>query len=299
MKRSIHLLLLTSLLCFSCAQYGQLQHLTPLPKGLNEVSGMITFSGRSVWVVEDSSNPDKIREVDTLGRILSSFEVSEAKNRDWEALTKDREGHVYIGDIGNNSNKRKKLKIYILPDPRKEKGDKIKAETISFSYPEQREFPPPKAALRFDAEALFHHEGFLYIVTKNRSHPFDGTADVYRIPDLPGTYLAEKLGSISLCEDRKSCQVTDAALSPSGDRLVLLGYGTLWVYEAFTPANLVRQKPRQIPLGANTQLEAICFVGEQLLYLADEKRAGTGANLYAFPLPKPQPEPSKDRPKVP
>ncbi len=283
MKQTLYLVLL--LCCWSCAQYGQLQPLTPLPKGLDEVSGMITFSGRSVWVIEDSSNPDKIREVDTLGQVVTSFEVSNAKNRDWEALTTDFEGHVYIGDFGNNSNKREKLRIYKLPDPRKEKGDKIPAKTIAFSYPDQEAFPPPASQMRFDAEAFFHHQGFLYIITKNRSEPFDGTADIYQVPDQPGSYQAKKLGSIMLCKDRMHCQVTDAALSPDGKKLVLLGYGNLWILNPFSPEGMAGQTLTPISLGANTQLEAICFANDQLLYLADEKKAGTGGNLYSLPLP--------------
>ena len=246
---------------------------------------MVTFNGRSVWVIEDSSNPDKIREVDTLGRLLTSFEVSEAKNRDWEALTTDSAGHLYIGDFGNNNNRRKNLKIYKLPDPRVEKGDKIKAESIEFSYPDQADFPPPKSRMRFDAEALFHFRDSLYIITKNRTVPFDGKADVYRVPDEPGAYQAEWLAAITLCPDQRSCQVTDAALSPDGTRLVLLGYGTLWTIDAFSP-NPADWKPVMYALGASTQLEAICFVTDSLLYLADERRAGTGGNVYILPLPE-------------
>lgn len=292
MKQTIYLVLL--LCCWSCAQYGQLQPLAPLPKGLNEVSGMITFSGRSVWVIEDSSNPDKIREVDTLGKVVTSFEVSNAKNRDWEALTTDLEGHVYIGDFGNNNNKRKKLRIYKLPDPREEKGDKIPAKTISFAYPEQKAFPPPEDQMRFDAEAFFHHQGYLYIITKNRSKPFDGTADIYRVPDQPGSYQAKKLGSITLCKDRMHCQVTDAALSPDGEKLVLLGYGNLWILDPFAPLRMAGQTLVPISLGANTQLEAICFANDQLLYLADEKKAGTGGNLYSLPMPPSRTQPVKE-----
>ena len=289
MKPCYSLLLLMS--CWSCAQYGQLQPVASLPGKLDEVSGMVTFETGRVWVVEDSSNPDKVREIDTLGKEQAVFKVSDAKNRDWEALTRDSAGHLYIGDFGNNQNRRKNLRIYKLPDPRREKGDKIPARTIAFSYPTQRDFPPPDRELRYDAEALFHAGGQLYIITKNRSRPHDGTADVYRVPDAPGTYEAEWLGALSLCGEGRgrACQVTDAALSPDGERLVLLGYGTLWVFESFRaslfeepgPEKLV---PKVVSLGARTQLEALCFAGNDLLYLADERSAGAGGNLYRFRL---------------
>jgi hypothetical protein len=256
-----------------------------MPGKLNEVSGMIAFDSTSVWVIEDGSNPDAIREVDTLGEQIATFEVKGGKNKDWEALTKDTAGQVYIGDFGNNSNKRDDLRIYILPDPRIEKGDKIPATTIHFTYPDQKEFPPDSKDFRFDAEALFHHGEHLYIVSKNRGNPFDGTATVYRVPDSPGTYVAEFITRIDICMERHICQVTDAALSPSGNRLVLLGYGYLWVYENFAREGLTGSTPKKIDLGSNTQLEAVCFVNENLLYLADEKSHGRGGALYSYTLP--------------
>ena len=286
MRKSVALLCL--LLCVSCSQYGQLNLLGQLPRRLNECSGMITFDGNTVWVIEDGSNPDAIREVDTLGQLVRSFEVSGGKNRDWEAFTRDTLGNVYIGDFGNNSNDRKDLRIYRLPDPRTEKGDKIPAEEIRFTYPDQKEFPPPKNNKFFDAEALIHRDGFLYIITKNRAEPFNGKATVYRVPDLPGTYTAERVTALEICPDARRCQVTDAALSPDGQRLVLLGYGYLWVYEDFGAAGFKGAPPRMISLQSNTQLEGVCFANDSLLYLTDEKSLGRGGYLYSYPLPLPK-----------
>ena len=281
------LIILLTLLGWSCAQYGQLTLMSPMPRRLNETSGMVTFDGRTVWIVEDGSNPDQIREVDTTGNLIRAFEVSDAKNIDWEALTRDTEGNIYIGDFGNNQNDRDNLRIYRLPDPREEKGDKIPSETIHFTYPDQKDFPPAAEEFRFDAEALFHSGSYLYILIKNRSRPFDGTARVYRVPDRAGTYVAEAVTQLNLCEDRRSCQVTDAALSPNGRRLVLLGYGNLWVFEDFDRDGF-GSEPRRIALQTNTQLEGICFASESLLYLADEISLGRGGNLYSFPLPEPK-----------
>ena len=35
------------------------------------------------------------------------------KNVDWEDLTQDDKGYIYIADTGNNNNKRRELDIYI------------------------------------------------------------------------------------------------------------------------------------------------------------------------------------------
>lgn len=276
-------MLFTSL---GCAQYGKLEIVADFPKSLDEVSGMWAPGEAAIWVIEDGSNPDRIFEVDTSGQILRSYKVKEGGNRDWEALAADSLGNVYIGDFGNNGNSRKNLRVYKVPDPRTEPGDKIDAVTLDFEYPEQEEFPPTSDQMRFDAEALFHYKGWLYIIGKNRSDPFDGTADVWRIPDVPGEYSASLVTRLQLCREFKTCQITGASLAPSGNRLVLLSYGKLFVYEDFGERSF-SQTPRVIDLETRTQLEAVSFVTDTLLYLADERSHGRGGNLYRFSLPYP------------
>lgn len=277
--------LLIFLIPFGCVRYGRLKPSAHLPKRINECSGMTTFDGKTLWVIEDGGNADNLYGIDTQGNLVATFEVTNAKNRDWEALCHDASGNIYIGDFGNNKSARRDLMIHKLPNPHKEKGDKIPGQKIRFRYPDQESFPPPFAGRRFDAEAFFHHGERLYIITKNQGDPFDGTARVYSVPDIPGEYVARLELQFSTCDDRKSCRVTDAALSPDGKRLVLLGYGTLWIFDDFGGKGFGSGPDRMIDLGANTQLEAICFAGNELLYLADERVVRAGGNLYALPLP--------------
>lgn len=161
----------------SCANHGQLQFLAELPNVLEENSGIAFYSGKSAWFVADSGNHDAIYHVDFQGKQLNKFDVKNAKNHDWEELTEDKKGNLYIGDFGNNHNNRKDLVIYKLPNPNEEKGKKIDAEKIKFSYPDQNDFPPKKSERLFDAEAFFHHQDALYIFTKNRADPLRGRLD--------------------------------------------------------------------------------------------------------------------------
>ena len=277
--------LLSVLFLAGCQPQDTLKATANLPKRINECSGMTTLDGKILWIIEDGGNKDVLYGVDLEGNLQKEFEVSNAKNKDWEALSKDSLGNLYIGDFGNNGNKRKDLAIYKLPNPTIEKGAKIPAEKIHFKYPDQKGFPPPFANRRFDGEALFHHENRLYIITKNQSDPFDGRAHVYSIPDTAGTYVARKELEFATCDTRSSCRVTDAALSPDGNRLVLLGYGTLWVFEDFRKKKFGKGPTNRIDLGASTQLEAVCFINNQLVYLADERLFQSGGKLYRFPLP--------------
>lgn len=283
MKPFPSLLVLTFLLQ-SCANHGQLNFIEKLPKKLKENSGIVSYSDSTAWFVEDNGNSDNIYKTDFKGNITQHFDVKNAKNHDWEDLSKDKAGNLYIGDFGNNSNDRKDLAILKAPNPEIEKGDKIPVEEIEFSYPDQKEYPPVREELFFDAEAFFHYGKHLYIFTKNRANPFTGETSIYRVPDTKGTYEAELLGKILLCSEWDTCQITSADISPNEKTIVLLSYGKLWIVTDFLEDDFSKGKLKEIDLGVRTQLESVCFIDDQTLLLSDEERDGTGRNLYSFSL---------------
>ncbi len=272
------------LILVSCSNYGQLNFITKLPAKLDENSGMVHLKDSTVWLINDSGGQDKIYQVNFKGELLKDFRVDNAKNKDWEDLARDSMGNVYIADFGNNNNKRKDLVIYKIPNPEIEKGDKIDAEKIRFSYPNQKKFPPKKEKLIYDAEALFYRDSSLYIINKNRSVPFTGETRIYKIPAEKGEHKAELVAKFITCGQSATCQITSADISPDGTKIVLLSYGKLWVYTEFTEDDFTKGKLEFINLGATTQLESVCFLNNNTLLLSDEQKAGTGRNLYTFTL---------------
>ena len=133
--------------CFflgSCANYGQLNFLTELPKKLDENSGIVQMKDSTAWFIQDGGNSDKLYKVGFNGKLLQELQVKNSKNKDWEDLAADSKGNVYIGDFGNNNSTRKDLVIYKVPNPEVEKGDKIDAKKIKFNYPDQEKFPPKR-----------------------------------------------------------------------------------------------------------------------------------------------------------
>lgn len=276
--------LLVQILLVGCNNYGQLTIVTDLPEKLSENSGIVQFGQESAWFIEDNGNKDNIYKVDFNGEIQKVLEVKNAKNNDWEDLTSDEHGNLYIGDFGNNDNHRKNLAIYRLPNPEIEPGDKIDAERIEFQYPEQKEFPPKKKELVYDSEAFFYFKGYFYIFTKNRSHPFTGKVSIYRVPLEVGQHNATLLGEITTCEDWDTCQVTSADISPDGKTVVLLGYGKLWTLTDFSDDSFFEGKLAEIDLGVRTQLESVCFKNETTLLLSDEVRDKEGGMLYTYSL---------------
>jgi len=72
-----------------------------------------------------------------LGNIKRSINISNAKNIDWEDLTQDDFGHFFIGDFGNNNNKRNDLTIYKIENPIDIKTTETEAEVIRFKFNDQ------------------------------------------------------------------------------------------------------------------------------------------------------------------
>lgn len=270
-----------------CAQkpwYGDMAYLGKFPNSLSEVSGIVTYNENLAWVIEDNGNKDNIYGINLKAGLVKKLKVKDAENHDWEDLTKDKKGNLYIGDFGNNNNERKKLTIYKLPNPEVEKGDKISSEKIIFYYPEQKKFPPKKSNLIYDSEAFFHWKNHLYIFTKDRSRPYQGKTLVYKIPDKKGNYEAKLVGTLKLCDDQDHCSVTSADISEDGKTIALIGYGYLYLGKNFNVDAISETKFDTIYLNHETQIESICFLNDTTLLIADEQSKTKGRNLYQYDI---------------
>lgn len=288
MIRTRFIIVMLPIFIQACAQhspnYGDFELMASFPKGLKEVSGMATLNGKHLWVIEDSGNEDRIYALNFAGKMVNEFQVKNAQNKDWEELTTDKKGNLYVGDFGNNRNDRKDLAIYKLPNPEIEKGDKIEAEKIKFRYPQQKAFPPKKKKLYYDTEAFFHWQGQLYIFTKNRTRPYTGKTLMYRVPDKKGSYDAEYLGALFLCDDPDRCSVTSADISEDGKKIVLLGYGRIFLLTHFDFEDLSQAQVTLLDPNYESQMESILFLNDSTLLIADEKTPTKGRKLYEYNL---------------
>ncbi len=268
--------------CAQKARFGSLLYQGTFPSRLEEVSGM-EIGQNHVWVIEDSGNKDKVYQIDRKAQILKELKVENAKNEDWEDLALDKNGNLYIGDFGNNLNKRENLVIYKVSASELNKK-KPKAEKIKYKYPEQKDFPPKKDSLLYDTEGFFHWNDSLYIFTKNRTRPYNGQTLVYRIPGEKGKHDAELLAKIKLCEDQDRCSVTGADISPDGSTIALLSYGFVFLITEFELSNLNDFKIETIDLKYRSQTESISFLNKNTLLIADEENNTNGRNLYLLSI---------------
>lgn len=259
--------------------------------GLNEVSG-ITWDERQdlFYAIQDSGNGSFLFGLDENGNQKHKWTVN-AKNTDWEEITSDKSGKIYIGDFGNNKNKRKDLAIYAIDSGKINGNDLITPlYQITFNFQQQRSFPPQKTRLLYDCEAFVVLGDCFYLFTKNRSKQFDGTSLVYKIKNAPGHQTAVLLGSFRSCDNFNHCAITGAAISPDGQKIVLLSHSKLFVFENFTADSFLEVPMKTYELHHFSQKEAICFKGSDTLVLADEKERGNGGQLYSIPLSKLKPK---------
>jgi hypothetical protein len=111
------------------------------------------------WVHNDSGNPPLLFAVRLDGQIVRQFRL-EVPNIDWEDITIDDDGHLYVGDIGNNTHALPIRVIYRIdePDPAVLQERPLTVSSATF-------FALP-GANRFDAESLIVDRGTATVVTK-------------------------------------------------------------------------------------------------------------------------------------
>ncbi|MBL7781817.1 MAG: hypothetical protein JNM22_11415 [Saprospiraceae bacterium] len=185
-----------------------------LPETLKEISGMARLPNGDWWVLNDGGNAASLYRLDATGKGIAETRSLPCPNRDWEDLCADTQGNLYIADVGNNFNQRHDLCVFRY-HPVTEALD-----SILFSYPDQRDFPPSNARdWNYDCEALVFFHDSLHLFSKNRFKS-NHIVKHYVIPAKPGHYVAELRESIRL----KNRVVSGAAMSSDGKTLALTTY---------------------------------------------------------------------------
>jgi hypothetical protein len=282
-----------SIVLLSCQQDTKIiTSLFALPDQLKEVSG-ITYTSQSnlFWVLEDRGNANIIYGLNPKGKLEKSITVQNAKNVDWEDITKDKTGNLYIGDFGNNKNTRKDLCIYKIDKDSLLKNTLDASYTVSFAYPEQKKFPPNKKDLFYDVESFFEFKNNFYLLTKNRSSKFDGITWLYKVPNKAGFHQAKLIGEFKTGGSFENSAITSATISPDNSKVVLLCHSKIWLFENFISDNFFSGKVSEYQLHHFSQKEAVYFKDDSTLIIADEKNKKIGGFVYETTLEKLEAQP--------
>lgn len=265
-----------------------LSKIAKLPSSLDECSGIVTDSKGNLWVHNDSGNGPFIFKLDTTGNVLAFKKIVLASNFDWEDVAIDNNDNLYIGDIGNNDNNRKKLIIYKVN--LNDTSSRLSASSITFEYEDQQEFPPSLSEMNFDAESLIYLNDSLYIFSKNRTEPFDGRVKVYVLPSKEGHYKARLIDTLNLGDESGGMMdnwITGATISSDNRHIILLSHSKLWILSCFEGNKFSSAKITKVNLDTFSQKEGITFYRDKELFITDENfRNLIGGNLYRVSLNK-------------
>lgn len=260
----IHQLIIFFLFFTSC-DAGKLNVVADLPNSLKEASAVeILPNSDLIWVIEDAGNKNNIYGLNTKGKIVKDIDISNASNIDWEDLTSDHLGNLYIGDFGNNSKNRDDFTIYKVSSFDK---DKTTAERIIFSL--------PKDMKSKDFEAFFLLNNHFYIFSKENK-----SSVLIKVPNKTGKHTAELVTDFNL--KGKHHKITSADISDDGKTIVLLNHDKLWKITHFKEDAFFKGTIEKWPFKHDSQKEGICFINNSTVYITDERNKGEGGNLYLF-----------------
>jgi hypothetical protein len=246
-----------------CKAEGKLMHMT----GLAEASGLAVSRvtpGR-LWSHGDSGAPE-IVAVDAQGKVAGRVSVPDATLVDWEANAAGPCGSgscLFIADIGDNAAERKEVAVYRVPEPAMPSGSVRVDAILRASYPDGEH----------DAEALLAGpDGRLFIVTKGETDDIG----LYRFPSELRTDAPMKLErvgkALSKGQPNPSQRITDGAISPDGQRVVLRTKSALIFYRASEFLNGDFKETGRMDLSSlkEPQGEAVAFGSADTVYLAGE-----------------------------
>jgi len=264
----IYRLFLVIIVFFSCDE-KETHVIADLPGHLTEVSAVETIAGSNlIWVIEDSGNRNILYGLNVKGKIAQEIKIANARNEDWEDLTADKEGNIYIGDFGNNTRRRNVFAIYKV-DNSKLSETSINAEVISFRIPDKLK--------REDFEAFFIHEDKFYILGKDPKKSI-----MVKVPNEIGDHMAEFVIEFNLKGKHNS--VTSADISSDEKKIVLLNHDKIWKLSGFSGDNFFSGTMESLPLDHNTQKEGVCFKTNDTIYVTDELNGFRGGNIYEYAL---------------
>jgi hypothetical protein len=246
---------------------GNLEALADLPSSLKETSAIEkTSTSDLLWIIEDAGNKNNLYGLDSKLNIEKNIEIENVQNIDWEDLTSDDEGSIYIGDFGNNSKKRKNFAIYKVKHP-ENANESVNAEVITFKL--------PKDMKSEDFESFFLYKDYFYIFSKDPKK-----CELIKVPNQIGDHEARYISEVKL--KGKNTKVTSADISEDGKTVVLLNHDKLWKLAGFKGDDFFNGDIEAIDFEHDSQKEGINFINSNTVLITDEKTKNEGGNLYRF-----------------
>ena len=266
---------LVFLVCLKLTVAQTIENVVELPVEIDETSGLEYFEGNFL-THNDSGGKPILYLFSEAGELLENYLIPNAKNKDWEDLTRD-ENLIYISDTGNNNGSRKKLKI-LMVDPKK--NFDLVGE-IKIKYENQENFEKRKKH-PYDVEAIAALPKSLVLFSKNRK---TFTTELYFIPKKEGSYSLKPKRSLPV-----NSLITGADYN---DRLKLFALvadnkeGEQFIYTLpnFNSKKLEELQfiKHKIPVD-RAQIEAIKIINQNTFWVTSEAKGKSSPRLFKIKI---------------
>lgn len=253
---------------------------------VDEASGLTASAlqrGKFIWS-NDSGGDSALYGTELDGRVVKSVRLSNFDNADYEAValgpcpSNRAEACIYVGDIGDGIGWRSNFKVGIFKEADFWSMNTIKPEkVINFTYPGGAN----------NAEAMVvTPDAQILIFTKT-----EGSTQLFAIDAISGrmSRVAQvNLSGIIGPARGKDPRITDASLSPMGDKVLLLTYGdiieiNLRAFATINSRSWKRGVDFNIVRGPNLpQQETIAYTSEHSFIVSTESPDGDAPAIIGY-----------------
>jgi len=266
-----------------------------VPSGITESSGVAVSRRHAgvLWTHNDSGDGPFIYAVDSTGARLATFRVTGARAIDWEDIAFGpcpgiwAGSCLYVGDIGDNAERRGSVALYVFPEPDPAPG-RVPSDSAQATA--------PALALRVkyldgahDAEALLvTPDTTAWIITKGRSGP------ILRYRLQRAQLLADSIATVPF--DTLSAivpmrmlgrWVTGAAISPDATRIAVRTYTEVYFFRRGVSGSWSADGPPCWLGPREAQGEGIDFLDDSTEVLTSESGGGGDGSISMLRCPRP------------
>jgi hypothetical protein len=245
-----------------------------IPAVLPELSGLAASRRHPgvYWAENDSGNPFELFAIREDGTLVGRFPLTGGTNVDCEDLAigpcqeTRAETCLYLADIGDNLERRKRLVVYEIREPATLDEHPLAARALPFTYADH---PHNAEALLVDPD-----DARLYVVTKE----IDSLGAVYRLDGLGAGQVGRAVRLHGLSAPAGfAALTTGGAVHPSGTRALLRTYTQVWEYRGRPEQSLgaiLATTPVAVPAATQPQAEAVTYTADGRGYLLGTEQSG-------------------------
>jgi hypothetical protein len=274
---------------------------------IREMSGIVKSKRYDdvYWVHNDSGDQPRLFAIDSEGKVIfpgwmdvygelavegkqqwQGHSIRVAANIDWEDIAVDEE-FLYVADMGNNGNARRDLGVYVIPElnPRAV-GETRALKFLPIRFPDQDNFPGER--WHYDSEAIFVFEDNLYFISKHRKPGeiagYESGAVLYRLD----TRYTDKFNILEQVDTHDAITLATAAdLSPDGNRLAVLSYQQLWIFDKPGQGDqFFSSKTYKLDLDYTSMglSEAVTWSDDNTIWIGSESRSVYSIDVKQVPV---------------